>query len=278
MAMYKEFKNLEIPPFLLTDGWCDDSRSNDSCPHSIRKLDLAQEGDYPMLGVWVEYDERAEREEEIDDKYAVEVYLTKEDYEMGKVLRLYAGEDSIEAQIAIRNAPEEINKLKNPTLAIEKAPEVVDPPKVEMPAMSAPQPYGRSSLIHELCVEFAAGDNFAPMAANNDLYISLGKALVAKIYLCAYNGGNMWNCVVVSLIGQLGEIDSHDFQFSDYFVVDKESKYSLSHLSGTYSGSPYICANKRGEDWYAGVRPESTAPLVRAVKGYVWWWREHYAV
>ena len=279
MAMYKGFRDLEIPPFLMTEGWVDQSWKNDSCPHSTRKLDLAQEGDYPVLYVWVEYDERAEREEEIDDKYAVEVYLTEEDYENGKVLRLYAGEDGIEAQIAIRNAPEEIRKLKN-KVALASAIGSDEPytcPEVVMPKVSMPRPYGRSNLIHEICTEFARDERFAPMAVNHGLYVSLGKTLVAKIFLFSYTGQKKCDTVVVDIIGAFGKVDGHKFLFSDYFVVDKEFKL-LSQNPLSYDGSPYICSNVEGvEDWYAGVRPESTAPIVRAITGYATWWRMHYA-
>jgi hypothetical protein len=100
MARYfKDFTDLQIPD-LLDTSWEDVSWKNDACGALLRKLDLEQEGDYPVLRLWVEYDDIADREI-VDHKYQLELLKNEDAICDGTAEVIYYGDDELQLKVSI---------------------------------------------------------------------------------------------------------------------------------------------------------------------------------
>lgn len=226
MAMYRQFQNIEVPMFLLTSGWQDCSYGNDACPRSERKLDPGQESDYPLIRMWVEEDDVALREHVSGHKFVAELVSSESDDLIGKVTTLYEGEDAVQAQIAILNAPRVYEKLQalkmkqenTMRLTVEDVPNDASPRVVFMQTL-------RSKLTNYSII------------GNDTLYSVTGATksgtIVAKIYVPLANMPLLTGSVIVSIMTRSRVIDSKKFVFFDYstYLSDSEIKLLAEKIS-----------------------------------------------
>ena len=98
MPNFKEWTNVEIPPFAVGNGWEDRSWHNDACAKAEKSLrnpkSLSVDSDYPRLRLWVEADDVVEREYEDSPKFLLEYLEDDVDDWDGDGLQLYGGESA----------------------------------------------------------------------------------------------------------------------------------------------------------------------------------------